>query len=180
MTAPSWTAPARGLRPEHDLLSAYYNLDNGAGKIRGIFLQGNEAVRPIFQRWLDPFRDLGASTVSLSNTGSTDHVPFDLSGLPGFQFIQDEIEYSTRTHHSTQDVFDRIQADDMKQAASVMAAFAYQAAMLDTKFPRKPVKALIKPEAAPHDGQETSAAPTAVKKPEGRRSRVGNASRRQP
>jgi Zn-dependent M28 family amino/carboxypeptidase len=94
-------------------------------------------VRPLFRRWLIPFREMGASTLSISNTGGTDHLSFDNIGLPGFQFIQDEIEYSTRTHHSNQDVFDRLQADDMKQAATVMAAFIYNTAMLDEKIPRK-------------------------------------------
>jgi carboxypeptidase Q len=123
--------------PEYDKLSAYYNLDNGTGKIRGVYLQGNEAVRPIFRQWLQPFRDLGASTLTASNTGGTDHLPFDAIGLPGFQFIQDEIEYETRTHHSNQDVFDRIQADDLKQAATILAAFVYNTAMRDEKLPRK-------------------------------------------
>jgi carboxypeptidase Q len=122
---------------EYDKLSAYFNLDNGTGKIRGVYLQGNEAVRPLFRQWLTPFRDMGAATLSISNTGGTDHLSFDAIGLPGFQFIQDEIEYETRTHHSNQDVFDRIQADDMKQAATVMAAFIYNTAMLDEKLPRK-------------------------------------------
>jgi carboxypeptidase Q len=123
--------------PEYDKLSAYYNLDNGTGKIRGIYLQENEAVRPIFRQWLQPFRDLGASTLTASNTDGTDHLSFDAIGLPGFQFIQDEIEYETRTHHTNQDVFDRIQADDMKQAATIMAAFVYNTAMRDEKLPRK-------------------------------------------
>ena len=123
--------------PEYDKLSAYYNLDNGTGKIRGVYLQGNEAVRAIFRQWLQPFRDLGASTLTASNTGGTDHLSFDAIGLPGFQFIQDEIEYETRTHHSNLDVFDRIQADDLKQAATIMAAFVYNTAMRDEKLPRK-------------------------------------------
>jgi len=123
--------------PEYDRLSAYYNLDNGTGKIRGVYLQGNEAVRPIFRQWLQPFSDLGASTLTASNTGGTDHVAFDAIGLPGFQFIQDEIEYDTRTHHSNSDVFDRIQGDDLKQAATIMAAFLYNTAMRDEKLPRK-------------------------------------------
>ena len=123
--------------PEYDKLSAYYNLDNGTGKIRGVYLQGNEALRPIFREWLQPFRDLGAATLSASNTGGTDHLSFDAIGLPGFQFIQDEIEYDSRTHHSNQDVFDRIQADDLKQAATIMAAFLYNTAMRDEKLPRK-------------------------------------------
>ncbi len=101
-------------------------------------MQGNDAVRPIFRKWLQPFRDMGAGTLTISNTGGTDHQSFDGIGLPGFQFIQDEIEYDTRTHHSNQDVFDRIQADDMKQAAVIMAAFVYNAATIDEKLPRKP------------------------------------------
>ena len=101
-------------------------------------MQGNEGVRPQFRRWLEPLRDLGVETLTLANTGGTDHQSFDGIGLPGFQFIQDEIEYDTRTHHSNQDVFDRIQADDMKQAATIMAAFIYNTAMRDEKLPKKP------------------------------------------
>ncbi len=127
------------LKPEHDKFSAYFNLDNGTGKVRGVYLQGNEAVRPIFRAWLEPFRDLGASTLTSSNTGGTDHLAFDAAGLPGFQFIQDEIEYDTRTHHSNMDVYERLQADDMKQASVIMAAFVYNAAMRDEKLPRKPL-----------------------------------------
>jgi carboxypeptidase Q len=126
-------------KPEYEKFSAYFNLDNGTGKVRGVYLQGNEAARALFRQWLMPFRDMGASTLSISNTGGTDHLSFDAIGLPGFQFIQDEIEYDTRTHHSNQDVFDRIQADDMKQAATIMAAFIYNAAMRDEKLPRKPM-----------------------------------------
>jgi hypothetical protein len=122
---------------EYDKLSAYFNLDNGTGKIRGVYMQGNEAVRPLFRRWLQPFNDLGAETLTLSNTSGTDHLSFDGIGLPGFQFIQDPIDYMTRTHHSNADVFDRIQGDDLKQASVIMAAFLYQAAMLDEKLPRK-------------------------------------------
>ena len=129
--------PKLNPKPDYEKFSAYFNLDNGTGKIRGVYLQGNEEVRPLFRRWLMPFREMGASTLSISNTGGTDHLAFDAIGLPGFQFIQDEIEYETRTHHSNQDVFDRIQADDMKQAAVVMAAFIYNTAMLDEKLPRK-------------------------------------------
>src|SRR2546423_7678768 len=128
-------------KPEYEKLSAYFNLDNGTGRIRGIYMQGNDAVRALFRQWLAPFADLGAQTLTLANTGSTDHVSFDSIGLPGFQFIQDEIDYSTRTHHSTQDTYERVQADDMKQAAAVMAAFVYQTAMLDSKLPRKPFRA---------------------------------------
>jgi hypothetical protein len=129
--------PKLNPKPDYEKFSAYFNLDNGTGKVRGVYLQGNEAVRPIFRRWLIPFREMGAATLSISNTGGTDHLSFDTIGLPGFQFIQDEIEYETRTHHSNQDVFDRIQADDMKQAATVMAAFIYNTAMMDEKIPRK-------------------------------------------
>ncbi len=127
--------------PGYDQLSAYFNLDNGGGKIRGIYLQNNEAARPIFRAWLRPFKDLGAETVSLANTGGTDHLPFDQIGLPGFQFIQDELEYNTRTHHGNMDVSDRVIADDLKQASVIMAAFVYQAAMRDEKIPRKPAPA---------------------------------------
>lgn len=126
-------------KADYDKFSAYYNLDNGTGKIRGVYMQGNEAVRPIFRRWLLPFKDMGATTLTISNTGGTDHLAFDAVGLPGFQFIQDPVEYSTRSHHSNMDVFDRIQADDMKQASTIMAAFVYQTAMMDEKIPRKPM-----------------------------------------
>ncbi|HEY0051335.1 MAG TPA: M20/M25/M40 family metallo-hydrolase [Pyrinomonadaceae bacterium] len=127
-------------KPAYDKFSAYYNLDNGTGRIRGVYLQGNSAVAPIFRSWLEPFKELGATTLTLSNTGGTDHLAFDAIGLPGFQFIQDEIEYDARTHHSNQDNYDRIQAEDMKQAATIMAAFVYQTAMMDEKIPRKTVK----------------------------------------
>jgi hypothetical protein len=144
--ATSAPAPVLVTKPDYEKLSAYFNLDNGTGKVRGVYLQGNEAVRPLFRQWLMAFRDRpedktvwGASTLSISNTGGTDHLSFDAIGLPGFQFIQDEIEYDTRTHHSNQDVFDRIQAEDMKQASTIMAAFVYNAAMLDKKIPRKPM-----------------------------------------
>ena len=137
--APTPAPRARLLtKPEYEKFSAYFNLDNGTGRIRGVYMQGNEGVRTLFRRWLAPFSDLGAQTLTLANTGSTDHASFDSIGLPGFQFIQDTVEYNTRTHHSTQDTFDRIQPDDVKQAAVIMAAFVYQAAMLDEKLPRKP------------------------------------------
>jgi hypothetical protein len=125
-------------KPEYDKFDAYFNLDNGTGKIRGVYLQGNAGVMPLFRQWLAPFAQMGAQTLSMSNTGGTDHLSFDAIGLPGFQFIQDPIEYDTRTHHSNQDVFDRVQADDMKQAATIMAAFVYQTANRDEKLPRKP------------------------------------------
>ncbi len=122
---------------DYDKLAGYFNLDNGTGKIRGVYLQGNANVKPLFEAWLAPFGDMGAKTLTLSNTGGTDHLPFDAIGLPGFQFIQDPVEYNTRTHHSNQDNFDRIQAEDMKQASTIIAAFAYQAAMMDEKLPRR-------------------------------------------
>ena len=134
---------------EYDKLSAYFNIDNGTGKIRGVHMQGNDGVRPIFRKWLEPFKDtkwfspdkdMSANTLSLSNTGGTDHLSFDAVGLPGFQFIQDPIEYDTRTHHSNMDVFDRVQADDMKQISIIVAAFVYQAAMMDDKMPRKAMR----------------------------------------
>ncbi|MDX5481658.1 MAG: M20/M25/M40 family metallo-hydrolase [Hymenobacteraceae bacterium] len=127
------------LTKEHEQLSAYYNLDNGTGKIRGIYLQGNDAVRPIMEAWLAPFHDLGATTTTIRNTGGTDHLAFDAVGLPGFQFIQDEIDYDTRTHHTNQDSYDRLQADDLKQAATIVASIVYHTAMRDQKLPRKPL-----------------------------------------
>jgi carboxypeptidase Q len=127
------------LKPEHAKLSAYFNLDNGTGKIRGVYLQGNDAVRPIFRAWLAPFAEIGAATIAQSNTGGTDHLSFDAVGLPGFQFIQDQLEYDTRTHHYSMDVYDRVQEDDMKQASVIMASFVYHAAMRDEKLPRKPL-----------------------------------------
>jgi len=137
-TRPAQATPVLVKMAEYDKLAGYFNLDNGTGKIRGVYLQGNDSVANLFRQWLAPFKDLGAETLSLSNTGGTDHLSFDGIGLPGFQFIQDEIEYDTRTHHSNMDVFDRIQGDDMKQAATIMAAFVYQTAMRDDKLPRKP------------------------------------------
>ncbi len=125
-------------KPEYDKFSVYFNLDNGSGKIRGVYLEGNEAARPLFRQWLTPFKDQGASTLTISNTGGTDHMSFDAIGLPGFQFIQDPIEYDTRTHHSNMDVYDRIQVEDLKQSAVIMASFIYRAAMSDEPFPRKP------------------------------------------
>jgi carboxypeptidase Q len=123
---------------EYQKLAGYFNLDNGTGKIRGVYLQGNESVRTLFRRWLGPFRDMGATTLTIANTGGTDHLSFDAIGLPGFQFIQDQMDYHTLTHHSNMDLYDRISADDMKQNAVIMAAFVYNASTLDTKLPRKP------------------------------------------
>jgi carboxypeptidase Q len=123
--------------PAHDKFSSYFNIDNGTGKVRGIYLQGNEACKDIFTAWLEPFKDLGATTVTISNTGGTDHQSFDGVGLPGFQFIQDEIEYDTRTHHSNMDVYDHLIESDLKQIAAVVCSFAYHAAQRSEKLPRK-------------------------------------------
>lgn len=122
---------------DHARVSAYYNLDNGTGKIRGIYLQGNKDVGPIFSKWLEPFVDLGAGTVTINNTGGTDHLAFDAVGIPGFQFIQDQIEYDTRTHHTNMDTYDHLVADDLKQAATIVASFVYNTAQRDQKLPRK-------------------------------------------
>jgi carboxypeptidase Q len=126
-------------KPEYEQLSAYYNLDNGSGKIRGIFSQENSGAAPIFAQWLKPFAALGAGTMAPQNTTSTDHIPFDRIGLPGFQFIQDNLDYWSQTHHSTQDVLERVQEDDIKFNAVVLAAFVWQTAMMDEKLPRKPL-----------------------------------------
>ena len=125
-------------RPEHAALSAYYNLDNGAGRIRGIWLQDNAEVAPIFERWLADLTDLGVTTLGRRSPSGTDHVSFDEVGLPGFQFMQDRLEYNSRTHHSNMDFFDRVQRDDLVQMAVVVAIFAYNTAMRDEELPRKP------------------------------------------
>lgn len=122
---------------EGDKLSVYLNLDNGSGKIRGVYLQGDSAARPIFNQWLEPFHDLGATTTTLQNTGGTDHLSFDGIGLPAFQFIQDPIEYGSRTHHSNMDSYDHLQAEDLMQASTIIASFIYNAAQRDEKIPRK-------------------------------------------
>jgi hypothetical protein len=127
------------LKPEHSKLSAYFNMDNGTGRVRGIYAQENAAVVPIFESWLEPVKDLGATTVTMRNTRGTDHESFDAVGLPAFQFIQDQIEYDTRTHHTNQDVYERLQRDDLMQASVVFATFVWQAAMRDGKIPRKPM-----------------------------------------
>jgi hypothetical protein len=125
------------LKPDHAKVSAYYNLDNGTGRVRGIYLQNNAAAGPIFSKWLEPFHDLDAKTVTIDNTGGTDHQAFDAIGIPGFQFIQDEIEYDTRTHHTNMDTYDHLVAADLKQAATIIAAFVFNTAQLDQKIPRK-------------------------------------------
>lgn len=127
------------LTAEHENLSGYFNVDNGSGKIRGVYLQENDMVRPIFESWLRPFQDLDARTLSIRNTGGTDHLSFDAVGLPGFQFIQDPLEYNTRTHHSNMDAYDRAQPEDLMQAAAIVASFIYHAANREEKLPRKPL-----------------------------------------
>jgi carboxypeptidase Q len=126
-------------KPDHARLSAYFNVDNGTGKIRGIYAERNAAVAPIFEAWLRPLHDLGATAVTLRHTGGTDHLPFDAVGLPAFQFIQDEADYETRTHHTNLDVYDRLQKNDLIQAAVVLAAFTYDAAMRPERLPRRPL-----------------------------------------
>jgi hypothetical protein len=127
------------LKPEQKLISAYFNVDNGSGKIRGIYLQGNGAIEPIFASWIAPLKDLGVTTITMRNTGGTDHLSFDAVGIPGFQFIQDELDYETRTHHSNEDVVERLQPSDLKQIATVEAIFVYNAAQRDQMLPRKPL-----------------------------------------
>ena len=127
------------IKPEQGSVAAYFNLDNGSGKIRGVYLQGNDAARPVFERWLAPFRDLGVTTISIRDTGGTDHLSFDAVGIPGFQFIQDPLEYMSRTHHSTMDVYDHTQPADLMQASAVMASVIYHAANRAEKMPRNPV-----------------------------------------
>ena len=134
------------VKPEQAKVSAYFNVDNGTGKIRGVYLQENAAVEPIFESWIEPFKDLGMTTLTMRNTGGTDHLSFDAVGIPGFQFIQGPIEYETRTHHSNMDLYDRLQPDDLKQAAVIVASFVYDAAMRDQMLARKPIeKPLEKP-----------------------------------
>jgi hypothetical protein len=130
----------QSLKPEQAKISAYYNLDNGTGRIRGIYLQDNEAVRPMFRAWLESFKDLQANTITISNTGGTDHQSFDAAGIPGFQFIQDPIEYSTRTHHSNMDTFDQLIESDLKQAATIIASFVWHTAQREGLLPRKTLK----------------------------------------
>jgi len=127
------------VKPEQKLISGYFNIDNGTGKIRGIYTQGNTAVAPIFAQWIAPLKDLGVSTITNRNTGGTDHLSFDAVGIPGFQFIQDDMDYETRTHHSNEDTVERLQPADLKQIAVVEAIFVYNAAQRDQMLPRKPL-----------------------------------------
>ncbi len=126
---------------QHDKFAGYFNIDNGSGRIRGVYLQGNEMMRPIFEQWFAAVKDLTPGQITIRNTGGTDHLSFDAVGLPGFQFIQDPLDYDTRTHHSNMDVYDRIQADDMEQMAVIEAWFVYNAATRPDKLPRKDLPA---------------------------------------
>ena len=139
---PSWARTEKGelmKKPDHAKLSAYFNVDNGTGKIRGIYAQENAAAAPLFEAWLRPFHDLGATTVTMRSTGSTDHIPFDDVGLPGFQFIQDQVEYRSRTHHTNWDTYERLQREDLMQAAVVVATFVWETANRAELMPRKPL-----------------------------------------
>jgi hypothetical protein len=133
------TAGKWDLKPEQEKFDVYFNIDNGSGKLRGIYLQGNDAAAPIFREWMKPFESMGMNTITIRNTGGTDHQSFDAVDLPGFQFIQDPLEYDTRTHHSNMDLWDRVQADDLKQMATIVSTFVYQAANRADQFPRKPL-----------------------------------------
>lgn len=124
-------------KPAAEKFSVYFNMDNGSGKYRGVYMQGNEAVRPIFREWFKPFEKMGASTLTLKNTSGTDHLSFDAIGLPAFQFIQDPLEYGTRTHHTSMDVYDKAVEADMKQNAVITAVFAWLASNRDGLMPRK-------------------------------------------
>jgi carboxypeptidase Q len=142
MQMPEFMRKAAGpleLKPEQKMISAYFNVDNGTGKARGIYTQGNSAVDGIFEQWMTPLRDLGVTAITNRNTGGTDHLSFDAVGIPGFQFIQDPMDYDSRTHHSNMDTYERLQPADLKQLAVVEAIFVYNAAMRDKMMPRKPL-----------------------------------------
>jgi carboxypeptidase Q len=142
MKLPEWMRKPAGplqLKPEQEKISGYFNVDNGTGKILGIYLQENAAVRPIFEQWMEPLKDLGVTTITMRDTGGTDHESFDAVGIPGFQFIQDRMDYGSRTHHSNMDVYERLQPGDLAQAATVEAIFVYNTAMRDQMLPRKPL-----------------------------------------
>jgi carboxypeptidase Q len=144
------------IKPEQSKVSVYFNVDNGTGKIRGVYMQENAAVQPIFEAWMKPFQDLGMATLTMRNTGGTDHLSFDAAGIPGFQFIQDPIEYDSRTHHSNMDVYDRLQPEDLKQMAVIIASFVYMAAQRDQMFPRKPIEKELPPTPPPTDDASQS------------------------
>jgi carboxypeptidase Q len=139
---PEWLRKPVGpleLKPDQQKISGYFNVDNGSGKILGIYLQENIAEAPIFAQWMEPLKDLGVTAISARDTGGTDHESFDAVGIPGFQFIQDRLDYSTRSHHSNMDTYERLQPGDLAQAATVEAIFVYNTAMRDQMLPRKPL-----------------------------------------
>jgi carboxypeptidase Q len=152
------TGPMSIKPAEQSKVSVYFNVDNGSGKIRGVFMQENAAVQPIFEAWMKPFHDLGMDTLTMRDTRGTDHLSFDAVGIPGFQFIQDPLDYDTRTHHSNMDVYDRLQPEDLKQMAVIVASFVYMAAQRDQMFPRKPIEKELPP--TPPSEDEENAAPT--------------------
>jgi carboxypeptidase Q len=139
---PEWIRKPAGpvpLKPDQQKISGYFNVDNGTGKIRGVYLQENAAIAPIFAQWIEPLKDLGVTSLTMRNTGGTDHEAFDAVGIPGFQFIQDPLDYGSRTHHSNMDTYERLQPEDLAQAAVVEAIFVYNTAMRDQMLPRKPL-----------------------------------------
>ncbi len=165
MQLPEFMRRAAGplaLKPEQKLISGYFNIDNGTGKVRGIYTQGNVAIAPIFAQWIAPLKDLGVTTVTNRNTGGTDHLSFDAVGIPGFQFIQDDMDYESRTHHSNEDTVERLQPADLKQIAVVEATFVYNAAMRDQMLPRKP---LPQPELEEQKRKPLEVMPGAVSEP---------------
>ncbi len=142
MKMPEWLRKPAGpvvLKPEQQKISAYFNVDNGSGRLHGIYLEQNAAVFPIFEQWIAPMKDLGVTTITMRHTGGTDHESFDAVGIPGFQFIQDPLDYGSRTHHTNMDTYERLQPEDLAQAATVEAIFVYNAAMRDQMLPRKPL-----------------------------------------
>jgi Zn-dependent M28 family amino/carboxypeptidase len=162
-------------KPEHARLAAYFNIDNGGGRVHGIYAQENLGAKMLFEQFIEPLADLGVTTVTMENTGSTDHVSFDGVGLPGFQFIQDARDYSTRTHHSHIDTYEHLDPADLKQAAVVMASFLYQAAMLDGPFPRKPMPVEPPKKAEkkkPAEAPPAASAPTSPTSPTSQTSRI--------
>jgi len=141
--------PIRQLRAGHAKLSVYFNVDNGTGAIRGVNMQGNTQIKPIFEAWMAPFKSMGMTTLADRSVGGTDHLAFDSIGLPGFQFIQDPIEYDTVTHHSDKDTVDRLQKDDLMKNAAILASWVYLAANREEMLPRKPLPAGVYPAGSP-------------------------------
>jgi hypothetical protein len=142
MKLPEWLRKPAGpvqLKPDQQKVAGYFNVDNGSGRLHGVYLEHNAAVAPIFEQWIAPLKDLGVTTLTLRHTGGTDHENFDAVGIPGFQFIQDPLDYGSRTHHTNMDTYERLQAEDLAQAATVEAIFVYNAAMRDQMLPRKPL-----------------------------------------